>query len=598
MNGRHDANVQLQAATLEWIDRSAPYGVIATDRELRICSWNHWMERHSGQKAKDILGRKLTEIIPDLEQRRLLPQVQRALHGEVSVISTALHGYFIPLPPAVRDVGFQYMKQTARIAPLVTRNQINGIIILIEDVSQREWHSEILARQHARDEVLAWALAHLMKAQDPRRITRDVFCKIAERLDFETYILHLYDPEAAAFKLQSAGGMDPDKEELIRVVPESSIPWISDAKDGIIKIRENVLTSTDPLLANARTLGFRAYVVIPLVVGPTLLGLLCFATHTRDTIASPETDLLQTIGQYLAVALNREKIDRELREAQKQLNEHAHELEQKVADRTDTLKQIIAELQTFSYTIAHDLRAPIRALKGYCEILVEDYSDNLPPEAITIVSRLRNSSFQMDALTRDLLEFSKVSRQDLTLGTIDLTQAVTDTIALGGARLAACVAVRQPLHSVSANRTLVGQCVSNLLQNALKFCKPGIDPIVIVWSELVTSGTKTGEMETSQFSRSRYSVPEPRSLAESSAPPARVRLWFEDNGIGISREAQSKVFGIFERGDRAGEYEGTGIGLAIVARAMERMGGQCGVESTLGEGSRFWLEFRSAPAGT
>jgi signal transduction histidine kinase len=205
---------------------------------------------------------------------------------------------------------------------------------------------------------------------------------------------------------------------------------------------------------------------------------------------------------------------------------------------------------------------------------------------------LRNSSIQMDALTRDLLEFSKVSRQDLNVGPLDLSQVVTDTITLGGARFTARVTVQHPLHSVLGNPTLVGQCVSNLLQNAMKFCRPGVEPIVKVWSELVPANSRNRETETSQFSRSRYSISEPMSQSDAKADGPRVRLWFEDNGVGISREAQSKIFGIFERGDRAGEYEGTGIGLAIVSRAMERMGGQCGVDSTPGEGSRFWLEFR------
>jgi PAS domain S-box-containing protein len=591
MNGGQEGNEHLQAATLEWIDRFAPYGVIATDRDLRICSWNHWMERHSGMDAKTVLGRTLTELFPDLEERRLLPQLERALEGEVNVVSTALHGWLIPLPTVTREVGFPFMKQTARVAPLVTRNQIHGIIIVIEDVSQREWQAEILARQHARDEILAWALAHLIEAEDPRRITREVFCKVAEYLDFDTYVLHLYEPDTATFRLHSAGGIEPEKEEIIRVIPAQSISWISDAKQGQTTVREHVQSSTDPLLVNARNLGFQAYVVIPLAVGSELLGLLCFATHTRDTIAANETELLHTIGQYLAVALNREKSDRELRAAQKKLNEHAHDLERKVVDRTASLKQIIAELQTFSYTIAHDLRAPIRALKGYCEVLIEDFTDNLPPEAIEIVSRLRNSSVEMDALTRDLLEFSKVSRQDLTLGPLDLSQIVNDTIALAGARMSASVAVQHPLHSVTGNRTLVGQCVSNLLQNALKFCKPGIEPVVKVWSELVSADSGSRETENRQFSRSRYSIAESASDADFGSP--RIRLWFEDSGIGISPEAQRKIFGIFERGDRAGEYEGTGIGLAIVSRAMERMGGECGVESTLGEGSRFWLEFRA-----
>src|SRR5688572_31747542 len=118
MSGGQEPNEQLQAATLEWIDRFAPYGVIATDREFRVCSWNQWMERHSGMEAKAVLGRKLIELFPDLEERRLVPQLERALQGEVNVVSTALHGWLIPLPPVARESGFPFMKQTARVAPL------------------------------------------------------------------------------------------------------------------------------------------------------------------------------------------------------------------------------------------------------------------------------------------------------------------------------------------------------------------------------------------------------------------------------------------------------------------------------------------------
>jgi signal transduction histidine kinase len=251
------------------------------------------------------------------------------------------------------------------------------------------------------------------------------------------------------------------------------------------------------------------------------------------------------------------------------LNEHTQELEKKIAERTVSLHQIIAELQTFSYTIAHDLRAPIRAVNGYCQVLLDDYAQVLPPDAALILQRLRSASTQMDALTRDLLEFSKVSRQDLTLTAVDLEAIVTETVLLAGLRVSSATHIEHPLHTVYANRTLVGQCVSNLLQNAVKFCQPGTPPAVRIRSELVSA------------------------QAGAIAAP-RVRLWIEDNGIGISPEAQRKVFGIFERGDRASEYEGTGIGLAIVARAMERMGGSCGVESALNQGSRFWLEFPAA----
>jgi signal transduction histidine kinase len=583
----------LQAATLEWIDRFAPYGVIATDRDLRVRSWNHWMEQHSGLPAKAVLGRALFELFPDLDQKRI-PQLERALEGEVIVISTALHGWLLPLPPPNREVGFPYMQQTARIAPLVTRGQIQGVLLVIEDVTQREWQSEILRRQHARDEVLAWALAHLLKAEDPRRIIREVFCKVAGHLDFDSYLLHLYELESAEFKLYASGGIEPEQEHLIRVVPARTIPWMGTAREGQAVVREHVQSSTDSLLANARQFGFRAYVDFPLIIGRTLLGLLSFATRTRDTIAPNEIDLLSTIAEYLSVALNREKTDRELRTAQQKLNEHAQELEENVAERTASLKQIIAELQTFSYTIAHDLRAPIRALKGYCDVLAEDFGHQLPLEALSVITKLRNASNQMDVLTRDLLEFSKVSRQDLTLGRVDLADVVQDTFTLAGPRLASCTSVGQTLHTVLANRALAGQCLSNLLENALKFATPGVAPVIRIWSEVIPVAESAERANLSNFTSSRFSVAKPSQDVLPASGLPRVRLWVEDNGIGISAEAQSKIFGIFERGDRASQYEGTGIGLAIVARAMERMGGACGVESIVQQGSRFWLEFNAA----
>ncbi len=593
MTERSDDNLQFQAATLEWIDRFAPYGVIATDRNFQVRTWNYWMEQHSGLAANSVIGRSLLELYPDLAQRRTLGQLERALEGEVSVVSTALHGHLIPLPPAAGEVRFPFMKQTARIAPLSNRGEILGVLIVIEDVSQREWQTDILRRQHARDEVLAWALAYLMKAEDPRRVMREVFCKVAEHLDFDSYLLHILHPETASLQLHAAGGIDPAQEQNIRTLSPSDIPWLGAAQEGHAVVREHVLSSTDPQLAKAQELGFHAYIVLPLITGSTLLGLLCFGTRIRKTIAQNETELLTTLGQYLAVALNREKTDRELRIAQQKLNDHAHELENSVAERTASLKQIIAELQTFSYTIAHDLRAPIRAVSGYCEVLVEDYADHLPAEAAAVVRRLLKASIQMDALTRDLLEFSKVSRQDFTLEPVDLSRIVKETISLGGLRFSSVTTVQFPLHSVIANATLVGQCVSNLLENAVKFIKPGIPPTVRIWSEVIPLPAPYDPPRNSNFSRSRYSLAEPGPIPSLTSP--RVRLWVEDTGVGVSPGAQTKIFGIFERGDLAAHYEGTGIGLAIVARAMERMGGRCGVDSVPDQGSRFWLEFQSAP---
>ena len=558
------------------------------------------MEVYSGIPASRAIGCKLSQLFPELITRGLFSYFERALQGQISVLSTALHGYLLELPPSGRETGFDQMKQTARIAPLASNGVVEGTIVVIEDVTQREWTSETLRRQHKRDEILSWALADLLKAEDPRHVARELFCKIVEYLDFDTYLLYLFNPADSLFTLCNAGGITPETEQSIHTIPAETLSWFEEAKEGNSILQEHFNDENDTAFPFTRNLGFRSFILLPLLTSTELHGFLSFATRTREKIDSHEAELLRTIAQYLAMALKREKLDRELREAQMTLQVHAQDLERNVAERTASLKQIIAELQTFSYTIAHDLRAPIRALIGYCEVLCEDYSAAMPSDAKEIVSRLSTAALQMDALTRDLLEFSKISRQDITLGSVDLAQQISEVLSSSGDEVRSFVSVKHPLHHAYANPTLVRQCLSNLLENAVKFSKPATDPAVTIWSEIVSQNS-AATTETTHFIRSRYSIMESAAGEDSMRQPESnpntrvVRLWIEDNGVGISPQAQSKIFGIFDRGDRAGEYEGTGIGLAIVARAMERMGGHCGVESELGKGSRFWLEFGAPP---
>ncbi len=297
------------------------------------------------------------------------------------------------------------------------------------------------------------------------------------------------------------------------------------------------------------------------------------------------------------MALNRESTDLALRETQQTLSEHAQALESTVAERTANLKEIISELETFSYSLAHDLRAPIRALIGYCEVLVEDYSATFPPEANSVVGRLLRACHRLDTLTRDLLTLTKVSRQKLDLSVVQTKEVVDDVVSSFSPFLKEILVIREPLSNVFAQRTLLQQCLANLFDNALKFIETGAKPQITVWSEEVYITAKA-KMLPLPFNPARYLVGsgEAADLQDSGNENAsqketlRVRLWIEDRGIGIPAEAHQKIFGIFERGCNYDRYEGTGIGLAIVARAMQRMGGSCGVESEPGVGSRFWLE--------
>jgi len=279
-----------------------------------------------------------------------------------------------------------------------------------------------------------------------------------------------------------------------------------------------------------------------------------------------------------------------LREAQAQLKEDAATLEKTVAERTSELRETILQLESFSYTVAHDLRAPIRALDGYAQMVIAESGDRLSTHAREALNRIMRAAGRMDALTRDVLSYTKVATQKMEVVAVDPAPVIEDVIVMNSAlqEPRAVVAIVRPLHRILAHPTLFSQCISNLLDNAAKFVAPGGQPRVIIRSEVVDANDP--------LANGRHRDLSGRKLQSSRRTYARyVRLWVEDNGIGMDSLTREKVFGMFERAREAKQYPGTGIGLAILAKAIERMNGRFGVESEPGAGSRFWIDLPPAP---
>ncbi len=224
-----------------------------------------------------------------------------------------------------------------------------------------------------------------------------------------------------------------------------------------------------------------------------------------------------------------------------------------------------AELEAFSYTVSHDLRAPLRSMAGFCQILLEDYvgKKGLDRDWQEYVERISQASKQMDALIRDLLAFSRLARDKVDMAPIETGPLLREVVS--GLRLeGGPVIVAGPSAVVLGNRVLLSQVFSNLIGNGIKFVLEGVEPKVVIRTEEGSDGW--------------------------------IRTWVEDNGIGIAPEYHEKIFQVFERLNEASTYPGTGIGLAIVRRAVGRMGGRVGVESVEGKGSRFWVDLPRAGA--
>jgi PAS domain S-box-containing protein len=252
------------------------------------------------------------------------------------------------------------------------------------------------------------------------------------------------------------------------------------------------------------------------------------------------------------------------RRAQNALRSHSEDLERRVTERTTALRQTVSELEAFSYTVSHDLRSPLRAMQGFAQAVLEDYGEKLDEQGRNYLERIKNAAERLDRLIQDLLSYTRISRQEAPLAALDLDKLLRELIQHypNLHPPAAEVKIDGPLPRVLGHEASLTQVFSNLLGNAAKFVPSGVSPQIHVWSEDVNGD---------------------------------ARLWIEDNGIGIPPEDYERIFQMFVQVNESQLYGGTGVGLAIVKKAVESMQGKVGLVAGEKGGSRFWVEFAKAP---
>jgi PAS domain S-box-containing protein len=358
--------------------------------------------------------------------------------------------------------------------------------------------------------------------------------------------------------------LDRDKDRLV-VTAARGIPSADD-EPLVIPLRHTLsgvaISTGEPLLETNPgsrpehrheafvDLGLEAYAAFPLTAAHEAFGTLLLA----NTEPMEFTERFERLGRNLAttIATHVERMEAEdaLRES-----ESRHRL------MATQLQQANAELESFAYSCSHDLRAPLRTMQGFAHALLQNYADELPEDARDYARRIIASGQQSENLISDLLDYSRLSFERVELNAVELSAVVETAREQVRADLDdadAEVSVEDELPEVRGNLTTLVQVVANLLSNAVKFAREDTKPEVLIHAE--------------------------------EAEDDHIRLWVEDNGIGVPEGQEERIFKVFERLSEGGNRPGTGIGLAIVRRGLERIGGRCGVARRPEGGSAFWIE--------
>ena len=264
---------------------------------------------------------------------------------------------------------------------------------------------------------------------------------------------------------------------------------------------------------------------------------------------------------------DRKKDQSDLEAAKAEIERMNQELERRVHERTSQLNSTIKELEAFSYSVSHDLRAPLRAIDGFSRLLFEDYYSQLDSEGKRLIDVIRNSTVKMAYLIDGLLAFSRLGRQPLASTEVDMTELAHDALletetAEPGRNLEVRIGQLPP---ALGDRLLFRQVFINLLSNAMKFTR-GTDPAVIE-----VGSTASGDNNI---------------------------FFVKDNGVGFDMRYVDKLFGVFQRLHAVNEFEGTGLGLAIVQRIVHRHGGHVWAEGVLGQGATIFFSLPTLKAAS
>lgn len=515
---------------------------------LRFLEVNQAAVSRYGYARDEFLRMNITDIRPPEEVPRLIEYINRSLS------TVELPGYW---------------RHQRRDGTLMDVNLVliqlefggrHAAQVIVEDITeklalerQQRQLTEELQRRIQELTTIYQVSQRLQRLRQPELLAQDVLQALKETLSSEHCAVLLLDETGTrlvpfAISLHEALHGSPENERYFESfsVEEGLTGWV--ARHGESVCVPDV--STDDRYRRIRA-DIRSELCVPLCSGERIIGVVDVESVKPDAWSTDDQRMLETIATQIAISLENARL-------YEQLKRHAAELEQRVAERTQELRESNAELEAFAWSVSHDLRAPLRAMEGFSQALLEDFLPQLGEVGQGYLRRVIRASERMAELIDDLLRLSRITRQTIQRETVSLSQVALE--------VAADLQRQQPERAVEfrlagdlvvrGDVRLLRVALENLLGNAWKF----------------TATRSAALIEFGQEDRA-----------------GEICFFVRDNGVGFDMAFSDKLFAPFQRLHSAQEFPGTGIGLATVQRIINRHGGRLWAEGSVGTGATFYF---------
>ncbi len=459
-------------------------------------------------------------------------KVQEALSGDTPVFE------WMHRNAAGRDIPCEVRLVRLQAAG---RNLVRGSVT---DISERKQAEEAVQRYTKRLETLREIDRAILAARSPEAIAQAAMGHIRELVPCLRATVGIFDFEAGESIVQAIHARGETRLGLGARFPLEAF-GIDELRHGNVSIVADVKSLPNrPIFKALKAEGLRSWINVPLIAQGELIGALSVASKDVSAFSTEDVDIAREVADSLAIAMRQAQLH-------ERVQRQAAELEQRVAERT-------AELEAFSYSVSHDLRAPVRAIDGFSRVLLKDYGDKLDDECSRLLNIICSNTRNMGRLIDDLLAFSRLGRQEMNLTDInmgELAKSVFDQLKSTIPERALHLNIGV-LPSAQGDPAMIRQIFVNLLSNAIKFTRSKKPAVVDIG----------------------YKVEDDQGIYH-------VR----DNGVGFDMQYAHKLFGVFQRLHTADEFEGTGVGLAIVHTIIQRHGGRVWADGKIDEGATIYF---------